>query len=239
MSKRNNLLVFSILLSLFTPVPAPFPKGDARAIFNPLIEPWWCIVPKFVRQLLVLKYFGTPLVENGPCSLDPAQHAPQGEPEGEPERGGAYAEPERAAYAEPERAAYAEPEPEPGYPEPEPEPRFGSQLRAEPEPEVGALRSRPEPEPKVSSLRSRTEPEPKVGSSKISPEPEPEIKRNPRFRLVAAATEPEPEGGKAAYPEPEPEPERVRQVRTSRGGKVPKPEAMSRDPSNKVYFIAA
>ena len=49
MSKRSSLLVLSILFSLFNPVPAPFPKGDARAIFNPLIEPWWCIVPKFVR----------------------------------------------------------------------------------------------------------------------------------------------------------------------------------------------
>ena len=49
MSKRSSLLVLSILFTLFTPVPAPFPKGDARAIFNPLIEPWWCIVPKFVR----------------------------------------------------------------------------------------------------------------------------------------------------------------------------------------------
>jgi len=205
MSKTKNLLVLSILLSLLTPVPAPFPKGDPRAIFNPLIEPWWCVVPKFVRQLLVLKYFGTALVEDGPCSIDPAQHAPQGEPEGEPERG-----------------AFAEPEPEPGYPEPEPEPRFASsQLRAEPEPEVGSLRSRPEPEPEVRSSGSR-------------PEPEPEVRRNPRFRLVASA-EPEPEG--RAYPEPEPE--SVRQVRTSRAGsEVPQPEARSRDPSNKVYFIA-
>ena len=164
---------------------------------------WWRFIPdRFSRQILVLKYFGTALVEEGPCSIDPAQHAPQGEPEGEPERG-----------------AFAEPEP--GYPEPEPEPRFGNQLRAEPEPGVGSLRSRPEPEPEVRS-------------SGVRPEPEPEIRRNPRFRLVASA-EPEPEG--RAYPEPEPE--SVRQVRTSRGSKVPQPEARSRDPSNKVYFIAS
>merc|ERR1719222_830401 len=123
MSKRSNLHVLFIFLSLtFPPVPAPFPKGDLRAIFNPLIEPWWCIVPKFVRQVLVLKYFGTPLVEEGPCSVDPGQHAPQGEPEGEPERKG-LAEPE------PERGSYAEPEPEPGYPEPEPEPRISTRSR--------------------------------------------------------------------------------------------------------------
>ena len=119
------------------------------------------------------KYFGTPLVEEGPCSLDPAQHAPQGEPE----RGGAY----------------AEPKPEPGYPEPEPGPRFGSKLRAEPEPKEGALRSRPE---------------------------------------LGPAPEAEPEGG-AGYPE------RVRQVKSSSGSQVLQPEARSKDPSNKVYFIAA
>ena len=127
--------------------------------------------------MLVPKYFGTPLVEEGLCSLDSAQHAPQGEPE----RGGAYAEPES----------------EPGYPEPEPGPSFGSKLRAEPEPKVGALQSRPEPGP---------------------------------------APEPEPEGG-AGYPEPNLE--RVRQVKTSSGSQVPQPKERSKDPSNKVYFIAA
>ena len=66
-------------------------------------------------------------------------------------------------------------------------------LRAEPEPNVGALRSRPEPGP---------------------------------------APEPEPEGG-AGYPE------RVLQVKTSSGSQVPQPEESSKDPSNKVYFIAA
>ena len=121
----------------------------------------------------MLKYFGTPLVEEGPCSLDPAQHAPQGEPE----RGGAY----------------AEPKPEPGYPEPEPGPRFGSKLRAEPEPKEGALRSRPE---------------------------------------LGPAPEAEPEGG-AGYPE------RVRQGKSSSGSQLLQPEARSKDPSNKVYFIAA
>merc|ERR1712037_581754 len=110
MSKRSNLYILFIFLSLtFPPVPAPFPKGDLRAIFNPLIEPWWCIVPKFVRQALVLKYFGTPLVEEGPCSVDPGQHAPQGEPEGEPE-------------SEPEKGAEPEPKGKHSHPEPEPEP---------------------------------------------------------------------------------------------------------------------
>merc|ERR1712018_597999 len=179
-----------------TPEPSSIPSLNLGGVSSPNLSgnnprTSYAMIPEwFSRQLLVLKYFGTALVEEGPCSIDPAQHAPQGEPEGEPERG-----------------AYAEPEPEPGYPEPEPEPRFAnSQLRAEPEPEA-----------EVKSLGSR-------------PEPEPEVGRNPRFRLVA---EPEPEG--RGYPEPEPE----RQVRTSRGSEVPQPEARSRDPSNKVYFIAS
>ena len=66
----------------------------------------------------MLKYFGTPLVEEGPCSVDPGQHAPQGESEGEPEgegepKGEPKAEPEGEPESEPEKGAYAEPEPEP------------------------------------------------------------------------------------------------------------------------------
>ena len=74
----------------------------------------------------MLKYFGTPLVEEGPCTVDPGQHAPQGEPEGDPE-GEPEGEPENGAHAEPEaggRHSDAEPEitNQPAYPEPEPEP---------------------------------------------------------------------------------------------------------------------
>ena len=70
----------------------------------------------------MLKYFGTPLVEEGPCTVDPGQHAPQaepeGEPEGEPEAGGKHSD------AEPEimnHPAFPDPEPEP---EPEREETF-------------------------------------------------------------------------------------------------------------------
>ena len=133
----------------------------------------------------MLKYFGTPLVEDGPCSIDPGQHAPQGEPEGEPE-GELEGEPE----GEPEKGADAEP---------------NNQLRAEPEPEVGKISRQPEPEPE------------KINQA-------------------------------AAYPEPEPEPEREetfigkgwkRGRSRRRGSQVPRPEAMSRDPSKKVYFIGS
>ena len=80
--------------------------------------------------MLVLKYFGTPLVEEGPCTVDPGQHAPQAEPEGEPEgdpEGEPEGEPENGAHAEPEAGGkHSDAEPEitnqPAYPEPEPEP---------------------------------------------------------------------------------------------------------------------
>ena len=57
--------------------------------------------------------------------------------------------------------------------------------------------------------------------------------------MVAAAAEPEPEDVLFEV-EPETEPERKsEQLRRSRGSQVPQPEARSRDPSNKVYFIAS
>jgi len=48
-------------------VPAPFPDDDPRSILNPLIEPWWCRVPKIMREFLHLKFTFSPLNENGPC----------------------------------------------------------------------------------------------------------------------------------------------------------------------------
>merc|ERR1712083_1138233 len=63
------MLCSTVFLCLIVPAPAPFAKSDPRSIFNFLIEPWWCIVPRIVRELLHLKYFGTPLNEVGPCTL--------------------------------------------------------------------------------------------------------------------------------------------------------------------------
>merc|ERR1712227_680019 len=81
-----RLVLFStVFLCLIVPTPAPFAKSDPRSIFNFLIEPWWCLVPKIVRELLHLKYFGTPLNEVGPCTLAADGSSPEPEPEGEPE----------------------------------------------------------------------------------------------------------------------------------------------------------
>ena len=45
-----RLVLFStVFLCLVVPAPAPFAKSDPRSIFNFLIEPWWCLVPKIVR----------------------------------------------------------------------------------------------------------------------------------------------------------------------------------------------
>merc|ERR1712133_260623 len=62
------ILCSTILLCLIVPVPAPLAKDDPRSIFNFLIEPRWCLVPKIVRELLHIKYFGAPLNEVGPCT---------------------------------------------------------------------------------------------------------------------------------------------------------------------------
>merc|ERR1711881_176892 len=56
-----------LLLTLFHGVPAPFPESDPRSILNPVIEPWWCRVPKIMREFLHLKFTFSPLNEDGPC----------------------------------------------------------------------------------------------------------------------------------------------------------------------------
>merc|ERR1712088_663656 len=104
------VLCSTVFLCLIVPAPAPFAKSDPRSIFNFLIEPWWCLVPRIVRELLHLKYFGTPLNEVGPCTLKADGSAsPEPEPEGEPESE-PYAEPEPR---NPRRRPAAEPVAEP------------------------------------------------------------------------------------------------------------------------------
>lgn len=52
---------------------------------NPLIEPWWCKVPKIMREVLHFKFLKTPLNERGGCSTVPAaEPEPESEPEYEP-----------------------------------------------------------------------------------------------------------------------------------------------------------
>merc|ERR1711981_468354 len=165
------MLCSTVFLCLIVPAPAPFAKSDPRSIFNFLIEPWWCLVPRIVRELLHLKYFGTPLNEVGPCTLKADGSSPEPEPEGEPE-------------SEP----YAEPEPRnprrrPAT-EPEAEPRNG-RLRTEPVPEPESAPTKLSPESELeliqileeqAALRARLE---SLLGSGPRPEPEPEAESEP------------------------------------------------------------
>merc|ERR1712001_676068 len=162
------MLCSTVFLCLIVPAPAPFAKSDPRSIFNFLIEPWWCLVPKIVRELLHLKYFGTALNEVGACSPKADGSSPEPEPEGE---------------GEPESEPYAEPEPRnprrrPAA-EPEAEPRNG-RLRTEPVPEPESAPTKLSPESELeliqimeeqAALRARLE---SLLGSGPRPEPEPE-----------------------------------------------------------------
>ena len=58
---------------------------NVRSILNPLIEPWWCKVPKIMREVLHFKFLKTPLNERGGCSTVPSSEPePESEPEYEP-----------------------------------------------------------------------------------------------------------------------------------------------------------
>merc|ERR1712083_665476 len=52
-SKMKRLLVASLFLCAFQGSFAPFTPGDPRHFLNPLIEPWWCKVPRGVRSFLL------------------------------------------------------------------------------------------------------------------------------------------------------------------------------------------
>merc|ERR1711953_740705 len=162
------MLCSTVFLCLIVPAPAPFAKSDPRSIFNFLIEPWWCIVPRIVRELLHLKYFGTPLNEVGPCTLKADGSSPEPEPEGEPESE-PYAEPEPR---NPRRRPVAEPEAEP---------RNG-RLRTEPVPEPEKLSPESQLElvqimEEQAALRERLERI--LGGGGARPEPEPEAESEP------------------------------------------------------------
>merc|ERR1712088_370379 len=173
------MLCSTVFLCLIVPAPAPFAKSDPRSIFNFLIEPWWCIVPRIVRELLHLKYFGTPLNEVGPCTLKADGSSPEPEPEGEPESE-PYAEPEPR---NPRRRPVAEPEAEPRNgrlrTEPVPEPE-----KLSPEPESAPAKLSPESQLELiqimeeqAALRERLERI--LGGGGARPEPEPEAESEP------------------------------------------------------------
>merc|ERR1712072_378093 len=156
------MLCSTVFLCLIVPAPAPFAKSDPRSIFNFLIEPWWCLVPRIVRELLHLKYFGTPLNEVGPCTLKADGSSPEPEPEGEPE-------------SEP----YAEPEPRNPRRRPVPEPE-----KLSPEPESAPAKLSPESQLELiqimeeqAALRERLERI--LGGGGARPEPEPEAESEP------------------------------------------------------------
>lgn len=52
---------------------APFPPGDPRAIFNPLIVPWWRHAPLRMRQFIHLAVTGTRLPPNDLANLPPTR----------------------------------------------------------------------------------------------------------------------------------------------------------------------
>merc|ERR1711981_861605 len=153
------MLCSTVFLCLIVPAPAPFAKSDPRSIFNFLIEPWWCIVPRIVRELLHLKYFGTPLNEVGRCTLKADGSSP--EPEAEPRNGRLRTEP----VPEPEKLS---PEPESAPAKLSPESQLEliqimeeqAALRERLERILGGAGARPEPEPEPES-----EPERSRGSS--------------------------------------------------------------------------
>merc|ERR1712154_649168 len=93
------LLLSCVLLCLLVSCYAPFPRNDPRSVLNPFIVPWWCKVPKFMRQVLHLLVVKEELNERGPCSAEIPPDRVYGEPEPE---GGAEPQPEGGAKPEPE-----------------------------------------------------------------------------------------------------------------------------------------
>merc|ERR1739847_134906 len=69
MRMQTKLIVFTLLVCFFVGCYAPFPRSDPRSVLNPLIEPWWCRVPKIMREFLHLKFTFSPLNERGPCTV--------------------------------------------------------------------------------------------------------------------------------------------------------------------------
>merc|ERR1712012_1242397 len=69
MRMQTKLIFFTLLVCFLVGCYAPFPRNDPRSILNPIIEPWWCRVPKIVRQYLHLKFTFSPLNERGPCTV--------------------------------------------------------------------------------------------------------------------------------------------------------------------------
>merc|ERR1712037_267267 len=160
------MLCSTVFLCLIVPAPAPFAKSDPRSIFNFLIEPWWCIVPRIVRELLHLKYFGTPLNEVGPCTLKADGSSPEPEPEGEPE-----SEPVAEPEAEPRNGRLrTEPVPDPEKLSPEPE---SAPAKLSPESQLELIQIMEE----QAALRERLERI--LGGGGARPEPEPEAESEP------------------------------------------------------------
>ena len=67
------LVVAAIVL--FDGIVCPFPPGDPRAIFNPVIVPWWRFTPRRAREVLHQTFAGGPLPPD-PQGLGPLPRCP-------------------------------------------------------------------------------------------------------------------------------------------------------------------
>lgn len=57
-----SILLTLVTLNLeLTPVVAPFPPEDPRAVFNAFIIPWWPHAPRWLREHIHLHWTGDPL----------------------------------------------------------------------------------------------------------------------------------------------------------------------------------
>ena len=73
-------LVVVATVVLLDGIVCPFPPGDRRAVFNPLIVPWWRFTPRRAREMLHLTFAGGPLPADpegfGPLPLCPVRFGP-------------------------------------------------------------------------------------------------------------------------------------------------------------------
>lgn len=54
-------LVLAATTLLLDGIVCPFPRGDPRSIFNPVITPWWRFTPRRTREMLHRTFAGGPL----------------------------------------------------------------------------------------------------------------------------------------------------------------------------------
>ena len=77
MGLNSGAKIFLVIAAivLLDGIVCPFPEGDPRAIFNPLIEPWWRFTPRPVREVLHQTFVGGTLPPD-PQGLGPLPQCP-------------------------------------------------------------------------------------------------------------------------------------------------------------------